>query len=83
MKGFYFHKRLADGDTPAGYTVSKKSELPNGDFRITEYKWPDANLWFVDEDEFDADERQDVYLSYKNEELNYELRRLHKISGGK
>lgn len=62
----YFHNRLADDDCPAGLTVSKNEKLPPGDFRITEYKWPDVVLWFVDADEFTADERELAAEAYLN-----------------
>jgi hypothetical protein len=64
MMDFYFHKRIADDKTPAGLTVSKHSNLPEGDFGITEYVWPDKVLWFLDRDEFNADERQSAYLEF-------------------
>lgn len=60
---FHLFNRMADGQNPAGTTVSKQPELPAGDFRITEYKWPRMTLWFVDADRFTADERQAVYES--------------------
>jgi hypothetical protein len=60
----WFHQRLADGETPAGCTVSRQEKLPDGDFRITEYEWPLATLWFVDSDKFTSDERQAAYVAY-------------------
>lgn len=63
MAGYYFHKRISDSETPAGFTVTKSPELPEGNFRITEYSWPDLTLWFLDEDEFNADERQEAYMA--------------------
>jgi hypothetical protein len=59
---FYFHPRIANGNDPGGVTVSKSKQLPDGDFRITEYRWPDVVLWFVDQDKFTPDERQAAYL---------------------
>lgn len=59
----YFHWRKASGNTPAGLTVSKYPHLPVGDFGITEYFWGSTILWFVDADEFTADERQTAYLA--------------------
>lgn len=62
----YFFPRLADGGNPAGITVSKRPELPPGDFRLTEYSWPDGvDLWFVDDDNFTDDERQLAYEKIK------------------
>ncbi len=61
---FYFFPR--GGDNP-GLTVTKRDELPEGDFGITEYTWSDwgyATLWFVDADEFTANERQAAYRAY-------------------
>lgn len=60
-KGFWFWNRCADGGNPAGVTVSKRPELPDGDFRITEYKWGHQALWFVDADKFTASERQKAW----------------------
>lgn len=60
MVGFYVHDRIATDDCPAGFTVSRRAELPAGDFGITEYSWGDMALWFLDADEFTADERQEV-----------------------
>ena len=64
MRGFWFHDRMADGADPAGITVSKREELPHGDFRITEYTWGGVTLWFVDADEFTPDERQAAYEAF-------------------
>ena len=50
----YFSERLPTGDDPGGVTVSKHTPLPDGDFKITEYIWPDVTLWFVDNDKFSA-----------------------------
>lgn len=59
---FVFHQRQASGDDPAGVTVSRTGKLPTGDFRITEWCWPDGvTLWFVDGDNFTEDERQAAY----------------------
>tara|TARA_Y100000034_G_scaffold6676_1_gene7347 strand:- start:6529 stop:6798 length:270 start_codon:yes stop_codon:yes gene_type:complete len=63
----HFHTRLADGNCPAGTTVSKKAQLPAGDFRITEYCWGKVTLWFVDADQFTADQRQASYLAYRQQ----------------
>jgi len=57
---FYFWPRQGE---PAGITVTKRDSLPDGDFGITEYCWGDASLWFLDADEFTADERQEAYLA--------------------
>lgn len=62
----YMFWRNADGpDHPAGYTVSKHKKLPKGNFRVTEYKWGEAPLWFVDQDEFTADERQAAFNEWQ------------------
>ncbi len=58
---YYYSERAACGDDPAGLTVSKQSQLPDGDFHLTEYCWGRVSLWFVDADEFTADERQNAY----------------------
>ncbi len=60
---FHFFERKADSETEAGWTVSKKPELPNGDFQITAFHWPNITLWFVDKDKFDIDERQYAYYA--------------------
>ena len=60
---FYFFNRLAEPNKPGGITVSKSPQLPDGDFRITEYCW-DVSLWFVDRDRFTADERQAAYMAF-------------------
>lgn len=65
-KKVWFHERMAtpeDGD-PGGVTVSRKKDLPEGDFRITKYSWRDAVLWFVDSDRFTESERQGVYRAF-------------------
>ena len=64
MSRYYFHQRVADKKNPAGLTVTKKRKLPKGDFRITNYSWPDVVLWFMDSDKFTANERQSVYLAF-------------------
>ena len=66
MSKTYFHKRKATADCPAGITVSKKAKLPEGDFKITEYSWGSTKLWFVDVDNFSADERQSIYYAFCN-----------------
>ena len=60
-KIYAFH-REATADCPAGLTISKRNSLPEGEFGVMEYHWPDLILWFVEVDEFTCDERQDVYL---------------------
>ncbi len=58
---FYYHP-WRDG----GYvTVSKREELPEGDFEITEFKWNRTVLWFLDDDNFTDDERQAAYEASK------------------
>lgn len=64
----YFHQRQATKEVPCGWTVSRKESLPSGDFRITEYRWGPISLWFVDADEFTADERQAAYWAYVSKE---------------
>lgn len=56
-----FFERLTEPEAPGGITVSKRSELPSGDFQITEYYWGEASLWFIDDDQFTDDERQESY----------------------
>lgn len=58
---FHFFERIQDGDKPGGVTVTKHGELPRGDFAITEFCWGDVSLWFVDADNFSANERQAAY----------------------
>lgn len=62
MEEVFFYPRAATDTVPAGMTVSKQSTLleRKDDFVITSYSWGDVELWFVDEDEFTADERQFV-----------------------
>ncbi len=56
---FYYFERQADGDDPAGVTVSKREKLPEGDFRITEYSWfGTISMWFVAADNFTRNERE-------------------------
>jgi len=64
MSTFYFYEREEDGGVPAGLTVSKRENLPDGDFRITEHTWPSLTLWFLDDDEFSADEREGAYRAF-------------------
>ena len=68
LDDIYFIERRAYGDAPAGITVTKKQPLPEGDFRVTEYVWQGraayVELWFVDADEFTADERQIAYSKF-------------------
>lgn len=73
MKFFYFDRDERPGK-PAGVTVSKHPTLPDGDFRITEYKWPRAfgypryaALWFVEADRFTADERECAFRESEGE----------------
>ena len=61
----YFFERQGDAITEAGMTVSKNPALPDGDFQIDEFTWPDATLWFVASDKFTADERQLIYEKWK------------------
>lgn len=61
---FYCYPRMATGNSPSGITISKCRPLPSGDFGITEYSWGSLSLWFVDDDEFTADERQIAYMAY-------------------
>lgn len=72
---YYFFRRLADGENPAGITVSKFNLLPRGDFKLTEYIWGQFSLWFVDNDKFTAGERQlayEQYIDFLIEELQKE-----------
>lgn len=58
---YYFWPRMGN---PAGITVTKRTKLPEGDFGITEYTWGNTSLWFLNDDKFNADERQEAYLTY-------------------
>jgi len=60
----YFFPREKDGDNPAGVTVSKRANLPRGDFGVTEYSWGELSLWFVDAHKFTADEREAAYRAF-------------------
>jgi hypothetical protein len=55
-------------DAPGGMTVSKTAALPEGDFGITEYTWGPTTLWFIDQQEFTADEREFAYHGYRQRE---------------
>lgn len=61
---YHFFNRAKDKNGPAGITVSKRDSLPSGDFQITEYVWKNVwenvTLWFVDQDKFTADEREEA-----------------------
>lgn len=63
---FYFFWRAATATGPAGVTVSKRPELPAGDFMITSYVWNRGvlTLWFIDDDKFTKRERQAAMKSY-------------------
>ena len=63
-KAFVFHQRIAQPGVPAGWTVTKGGNLPDGDFKITEYSWGDQKLWFLDSDNFTADDRQEALLAF-------------------
>ena len=58
---FTFTRRLPQGDVPGGFTVHKTALPTSGDFTIQEYIWGDLALWFVEDDEFSDDERQEAY----------------------
>jgi hypothetical protein len=67
---FYFFERLPDGLNPAGITVSKTPQLPEGGFKIDEFSWPAGSLWFIADHDFTADERQaafDAFLKAQKE----------------
>lgn len=64
---FYFFEREATEELESGWTISKKPKLPEGDFRINEYKWCSLSLFFVDKDNFSADERQAAYIAFVEE----------------
>lgn len=68
-RGFWFHDRMETPEAPAGITVSKREKLPDGDFLLTEYCWGSVSLYFVDADEFNADERQAAYHTYLYESI--------------
>lgn len=66
----YFFQRKPGESSPGGVTVSKTEELPDGDFRVTEFYWGKTSLWFVDDHHFSASERQEAYKSLaKSHEL--------------
>lgn len=64
MDGVYLFERPPTANDPGGMTVSKTAEVPSGDYGFTEFTWHDITLWFIDEHEFTADEREAVFLSY-------------------
>lgn len=82
LPGVWFHDRIAVRDAPAGITVSRNKKLPDGDFGLTEYHWGPVSLWFVDDDEFSADERQDAYRSYVMGQLSGRRARLDRTGRG-
>lgn len=55
----YFFERQPNGPNPGGVTVSKSETLPEGDFALTEFTWPDCVLWFIDDHKFTANEREE------------------------
>ena len=63
MKAYFFFRERTI-EAPAGWTVSRRQKLPEGEFGITEYKWGKIALWFVDRDNFTSDEREAVYLNF-------------------
>lgn len=63
-KAFHCFPRMAELGSPAGFTISKTEALPEGDFRVTEFTWGNFTLWFIDQQEFTADERQAAYLGF-------------------
>lgn len=69
--GPYFFMRDATDDVPSGWTVSKRKKLPKGDFRATEYVWGPTSLWFVDQDNFTEEERQQAYRSFMVMKTNH------------
>lgn len=64
---FHYFEREAAPDCPAGWTVSKRETLPDGDFRVTEFIWGCLPLWFVDADEFSAAEREAAWAGFVEE----------------
>ena len=64
MRNYYFFHRHEDDDNPAGITVSKRPQLPAGEFDLTEWKWGPVVLWFLDDDKFTANERQEAYCKH-------------------
>jgi len=65
---FYYFERQAHGTDSAGVTVSKTETLPSGDFQVDEFCWPDVSLWFIADQSFSADERQEAYRRFTAEE---------------
>lgn len=63
IDSLYFHQRQPSDGDPGGVTVSKTESLPDGDFRITEFCWPGVTLWFIDDQNFTADEREAARLA--------------------
>lgn len=71
MKAYYY-ERSETSEVPAGITVSKQPKLPDGDFVITEYCWGETSLWFIESDEFTADEREAARLAWSFENVEIE-----------
>ncbi len=69
----FFHPRKASPRCTSGFTVSKRKQLPKGDFGITDFSWGSLSLWFIDKDKFTADERQAAYLSFVSDNLARKL----------
>ena len=65
----HFWVREKTTEHPAGTTVSKRAKLPSGDFGLTEYRWGEVSLYFLDSDKFTADERQEAFLRFPHELL--------------
>lgn len=61
---FHYFARVGEPGKPAGTTVSKTGSLPDGQFRITEYTWRTVSLWFINQQNFTADERQYAHCEF-------------------
>ena len=63
----YFHERQPREGDPGGVTVTKRGKLPVGDFQLNDSKWPallglgDITMWFVSQDEFTPEEREQAF----------------------
>ena len=62
---FFFHERNVEDRSEPCFVVSKRESLPDGVFPATPFKCDAATLFFVYEDDFTIDERQEAYEYYR------------------
>lgn len=61
---FYYFPRRANPGLAAIIIVSKTEPLPDGYFRLVEHTWGPVSLWFIERQNFTADERQAAYCGF-------------------